>query len=517
MSIYGEHPLAARFAGLCKEASDWFFSFEGAAVPDIRKDLMCGWKPGTYYPSNFDSEGASWEGLNYMDEVLLNSIRFAESYRRQTGEEILPLETMKKVAEFILNGSFRQGDRMRAVNFGDSRAGAATIPGVTAYLARRLKHPGMQWFLHNCQNNFNENAIFKYETIPVFDFLWYDPDISPCEPEKVQTMKIYPGMGCAVMRNGWGHESSMLAFRCGSTGGHAHPDAGSFVLYSRDKMLLIDSGCCGYEMPEQSEYYQTTRAHNTILVGDEGQIKRLDGKLVDEISQPELSFVLGDAAAPYEGRLSQFLRGVLFVGREYYVIIDWLNKQTDKPYQWLLHYDGEMIRKTKGYFIKNERANLLVKIIEPSEYNMKIRQGYKTYNEDLTTSKSTEEKQKELESGDYMEITPVHNMNQQKFLTILYPFGKNGNAPKIEKMEAENWVGIRVDRNHEVDIIGLNMDVMKDGGGLTGIKADAELFCITFNKYGIPIRAFMKTGTYLKYEGNLLASSPEPATIAVEV
>ncbi|NJD04787.1 MAG: hypothetical protein FIA99_19795 [Ruminiclostridium sp.] len=518
MAIYGEHPLTERFARLCREASDWFFRFEGASVPDMPLELLtAGDVPGVYYPPNFDSRGGYWEGLNYMDSVLINSFFFSEAHRRQTGEEILPMELMGKVADLILNGSFRMGDRMRAANFSDCRAGFATSPVVTAYLARRLQHPGMQWFLQNCRNNFNEASLFSYYENPVYVFMWYDPGLSSREPEGGPLMKVYPDMGWAVMRNGWGHENSMMVLKCGATAGHSHADAGSFVLYTRDELLLIDSGCCGYEMPEQNEYYHTTRAHNTVLVGDEGQIKRLEGKLVEEAGVPGLSFVLGDAAPPYEGRLSKFLRGVLFVGGEYYVVADWLEKQNDKPFKWLLHYDGEMTQSSEGCFIKKTKANLLVKVIEPSEYQITVRQGYKTYHEDLAIIKSTEDKQKELEKGEYLEIIPACNTSGQNFLTILYPFGENGNVPKIEKIATENWTGVRVDRNHEVDLIGLSQDGIKDGTGLNGVETDAKLFCITLNKCGTPVRALMQSGTYMKFDGRLLVSSPEQATIAVLV
>ncbi|MBI2915054.1 MAG: hypothetical protein HYY08_03900 [Firmicutes bacterium] len=40
MSLYGEHPLTGRFSRLLREASDWFFRFEGAAVPDLPEELL---------------------------------------------------------------------------------------------------------------------------------------------------------------------------------------------------------------------------------------------------------------------------------------------------------------------------------------------------------------------------------------------------------------------------------------------------------------------------------------------
>ncbi|MBI2915028.1 MAG: heparinase II/III-family protein [Firmicutes bacterium] len=516
MALYGEHPLAERFGRLCKEASDWFFRFEGASVPDMPEELLiAGDVPGMYYPPNFDSEGGYCEGLGYMDGVLINSFHFGEAYRRQTGEESLPMGLMGKVAEFILDGSFRMGDRMRAANFGDCREGWATIPIVTAYLARKLRHPGLQWFLHSCQNNFNEASLVRYFEIPSFTFLWYDPTLRPEEPKETRPVKVYPGVSWAVMRSGWGHDDSMLVLKCGATAGHAHADAGSLVLYSRDELLLIDSGVCGYEMPEYQDYYHTTRAHNTVLVGGEGQVKRLAGKIVEEAGVPGLGFVLGDATAPYEGRLGRFLRGVLFIGGTYYVVADWLRKQGDEPFQWLLHYDGEMTEEDEGFHIRKGKANLLVKVIEPAECHVAVRHGYKSYHEDFSVVKSTKEKQKELPHGDYLEITPARKLRRQNYLTVLYPFPEGSIQPRIEKLDRGGWTGLRVHRDREVDLVGLRRAGARKGTALEGVETDAALFCVTWDEEGKPLRALMRAGTYLKLDGKLIASSPAPGTVGV--
>ncbi|MFH1008294.1 MAG: heparinase II/III-family protein, partial [Candidatus Latescibacterota bacterium] len=517
MALYGEHPLTARFAQLCREGSDVFFRFEGASVPEMPQELLTGDTAGTYYPPNFDSEGGYWEGLNYMDGVLINSFLFSEAYRRQTGVEILPMEQIRKVADLILLGSFRTGDRMRAANFDDCRAGFATGPVVTAYLAKRLRHSGLQWFLRSCQKNFGEASLFRFFEAPAFTFLWYDPAVPAREPEDAPPLKVYPGMSWAIMRNGWGPADSMLVLKCGATAGHAHPDAGSFVLYSHDELLATDSGCCGYEMPEQNGYYQTTRAHNTMLVGGEGQIKRLPGRIVEEIAVPGLAFVLGDASAPYEGRLSQFLRGILYVGSEYYVVADWLRKATDGPFGWLLHYDGELTRKDEGYLIRKGNANLLVKMIEPAKHLLTIGKGYKTYHEDLNVVKSTGDKQQELEPGDYLEITPARNTKRQNYLAVLCPFGPDKALPTLEEMGGKGWIGVRVDREHENDLIGLRRFGARKDASLEEVETDAALFCVTRDHAGTPVRAFMRAGTYLKVGGKLLLSAPKAATLALEL
>lgn len=91
---------------------------------------------------------------------------------------------MRKAADFILNGSFREGDQMRAVDFGDVRAGSATNPMVTAYLARTLIHPGMQGSPHSSQGNSEDAPLFRASGLPVFTFLRYDPELRSEEPRR---------------------------------------------------------------------------------------------------------------------------------------------------------------------------------------------------------------------------------------------------------------------------------------------------------------------------------------------
>lgn len=513
MALWGEHPLVERHARLCREGSDAFFRFAGASVPDLPRELLLD-EPGTYYPPNFDAAGGYWEGLNYVDGVLINSFLFGEAHRRQTGEEILPLELMAGVAAFILNGSFRLGDRMRAANFDDCRAGFATSPLVTAYLARRLRHGGLQWFLRHCRGNYHDASLFAFYESPPFTFLWYDPSVEARQPEGAASVTVYPGASWAVMRSGWGPDDCMLAFKCGATSGHAHPDAGSFVLNAREELLLVDSGCCGYEMPEQNAYYQTTRAHSTVLVGGLGQTKRLAGRLAEATGVPGLGFALGDAAAPYEGRLTQFLRGVLFVGNEYYVIADWLARRTDAPFQWLLHYDGERSSEGCTTVIRKGRAAVLVQIVEPEAYHVEVGQGYLTYHEDLSAVKTTAAKQQELERGEYLAVVPRNGRRRQAYLVVLYPFAAAGPRPRVTVVGSRGWRGVRVDRGTEVDVIGLRRTGAPRGSSLEGVQTDGRLFCLTRDRSGRPLRAFVRQGTYLRAGQVVLGPFDRPTTTA---
>jgi len=127
--------------------------------------------------------------------------------------------------------------------------------------------------------------------------------------------------------------------------------------------------------------------------------------------------------------------------------------------------------------------------------------------------KSTEEKQQEMERGDYLEITPAQSKQQQNFLTVLYPFAATGSLPEIKEIKSKGWTVIRVNRGDEMDVVALRRIGARKAIALEEIETDARLFCVTRDREGKPKRVFMQVGTYLKVDGDLLASSPRPDTV----
>ena len=85
-----------------------------------------------------------------------------------------------------------------------------------------------------------------------------------------------PRAGYAIQRSGWGPFDYHLVFDFGglgmSTGGHAHADALSVVLFGQGQELLTDPGTFVYNgAPEWRSYFRSTRAHNTITVDGRDQ------------------------------------------------------------------------------------------------------------------------------------------------------------------------------------------------------------------------------------------------------
>lgn len=53
--------------------------------------------------------------------------------------------------------------------------------------------------------------------------------------------------------------------------GHSHADALSFVLYNKDKPLIVEAGTSTYQIGEKRNYERSTAAHNTVVVRNTNQ------------------------------------------------------------------------------------------------------------------------------------------------------------------------------------------------------------------------------------------------------
>jgi hypothetical protein len=93
-------------------------------------------------------------------------------------------------------------------------------------------------------------------------------------------------------------------------------------------------------MPHHAEWTRRTKANNCILVDGAGQLVR-DDKAAGRISafrhQKALTYVCGDAAAAYGGKLTRFLRHVLYLRPGVFAVLDDLAAPQPARFDWLLH------------------------------------------------------------------------------------------------------------------------------------------------------------------------------------
>ncbi|MBI4979037.1 MAG: heparinase II/III family protein [Spirochaetes bacterium] len=150
--------------------------------------------------------------------------------------------------------------------------------------------------------------------------------------------------------------------------GHAHPDAGSFILFSRGVFLANDTGYC---VPQ-------SRWHNTITVDGKGQgnegkpfgcfndipYERLNKTRMTNVwlgsSVAASTAVFHDGYSPDAG-LKQMHRHLIMVDGRFLAILDDIRSEKAHTYDWYLHTDREVISTGNDRWkMENGNARLMI-------------------------------------------------------------------------------------------------------------------------------------------------------------
>ncbi|HZL28371.1 MAG TPA: heparinase II/III family protein [Acidobacteriaceae bacterium] len=213
--------------------------------------------------------GSYHESMDYMRITYVPMAMLAELQRTTTGvDPALRFGIYRSVADTYLYKLLPDGT--------PSREGDNEYPilddrdtAVLGYAVNRFKNPYAAWLLRDSGFAVREWAL------PVLDFLWNDPDVSPrnpslTKPEELAHHRHFTGVDQVVFRNGWEPNATRIEFDCGPyLAKHQHLDRGHFTIYHRG-YLAIDSGAdyTESESPHYLNYYRRTVAHNTMLIFD---------------------------------------------------------------------------------------------------------------------------------------------------------------------------------------------------------------------------------------------------------
>ncbi len=160
----------------------------------------------------------------------------------------------------------------------------------------------------------------------------------------------FPVVGWAIMHSSMTDKLRTSVFFKSSPFGsinHSHADQNSFIMYSKGKVLAMDSGVYDYyNSPHWRTYYKQTKAHNAITFdGGQGQSlgvtglgdRHASGKLTKFLQSPAFDITSGDATAAYAGKLTQAKRTLVFIRPSTLVTVDQLASSTPRKYEYNLH------------------------------------------------------------------------------------------------------------------------------------------------------------------------------------
>jgi len=214
-------------------------------------------------------EGSYHESMDYMRITWASLTLLSELQRTTTGvDPAHQYSVFRNIGNTYLykllpDGTpSREGDNEYPIL--DSRD-----TSVLGYAVNRFKDPYSAWLLR-------KSSFFpKQWTLPVLEFLWDDPEVTPCDPSLASESELahqhyFSGVGHLVMRSGWKPDSTWIEFDCGPyLAKHQHLDQNQITIY-HNGYLAIDSGAdyTDSESPHYLNYYRRTVAHNSVLVYD---------------------------------------------------------------------------------------------------------------------------------------------------------------------------------------------------------------------------------------------------------
>lgn len=367
--------------------------------------------------ATYSQDGYFYESMEYWIFSMPWIIHYMDAHHHATGEDLYQTTpglklSHKYIAHITLPGgefNFDYGD-IYAGNVTRSRQGNdynreringkfRTNYNILYNLATRYNNGEAQgvaeWVKSKGQVNAEE----------FWTFIWYNPTIKTVSINQQQKWHFFADHDVLFWRSGWDDKATAFSFKSGPpeghhtnenvknfpdwrlSSGHAHPDAGSFIIWSNGKYLTGDSGYAGVPMTEH---------HNTLVFAGIGQNREGKGHDVfagipyDRLNQIKITDVqmsankvsataLVTSAYEPEVGVKKFIRRFEFTAPNSFIIED--EVETEKPniITSYLHADNLIKQLSSNKFeFEPNKTSLLVELIAPKQVETKIEKNILT-------------------------------------------------------------------------------------------------------------------------------------------
>jgi hypothetical protein len=145
----------------------------------------------------------------------------------------------------------------------------------------------------------------------------------------------FPVLGICLLRSTNG---AMMSFDYGPFLGHGQRDKMGITLYANRKLWLADYGTPGYGA-SILPWYQSTFAHNTIVVDGKSQAPTKENKVQLWLGGADLEAAASETTEAYPG--VAHTRTVVRIG-DYFVVADRLKSEAEHSFDLYLHSEGKL-------------------------------------------------------------------------------------------------------------------------------------------------------------------------------
>ena len=367
--------------------------------------------------ATYSGDGYFYEGMEYWIFSTPWLVHYMDAHFHATGENLYETTPGFKLAHKYVAHATLPGGEFN-FDFGDIYAGNITRSrkgddyererlggkfrtnyNILYNLAARYGNPEAQgvadWLKSKGQVNAEE----------FWTFIWYDASVKPAAIDKQEKWHYFADHEVVYWRSSWNDDATAFAFKAGPpeghaateklklfpdwrlSSGHAHPDAGSFIIWSNGKYLTGDSGYAGVPLTEH---------HNTLVFGGRGQAKEGKGHdafaevSYDRLNQIRLRDVqmsarkvslVADLTAAYEPEVGvlEFTRKFEFTAPDGFVVSDAVKLEKPQIVTSFLHADNKIVQNGKNIFeFEPDGTSLLTEILAPKTFETKIEENILT-------------------------------------------------------------------------------------------------------------------------------------------
>jgi hypothetical protein len=296
----------------------------------------------TFYPHWAGRDGGWAEGTPYGLWYNTFYIPAFESLRKLAGYNLWQRPFFNNVRYFFFYCTANHGE-IRP--FGDSAEKGG--PGVNrgsgyadlmAFHAHRYQDPYIGWWVKQIPGYTSGGS-------GVLSLL-HEDELPSKAPTDLPNSSAFRSVGWAGLHSNISdpRNDTCLIFKSSPYGSvsHSHADQNTFAIMKGGAALAIPSGYYGpsYGKPHHAQWTRSTKANNCILVNSQGQKIRsaaANGAIVDFKDTPGYSYVAGDATPAYEGKLTKWIRRILFLRPGLFLLLDEIEAPARSQYQWMLH------------------------------------------------------------------------------------------------------------------------------------------------------------------------------------
>lgn len=365
----------------------------------------------------YSQDGYFYESMEYWIFSMPWIIHYLDAHKQATGENLyLTTPGLKLSHKYIAHINLPGGEFN--FDFGDIYAGPVTRARQgDDYKRERINgkfrtNYNILFNLANQYGNGEAQGVANWvkskgqvNAEEIWTFIWHNDKIKSVPIEKQPLWHYFPDHELVFWRNSWNDSATAFAFKNGPpeghganetsknfpewrlSSGHAHPDSGSFIIWSNGKYLTGDSGYAGVPLTEH---------HNTLTFDGIGQHREGKGhdvfvgipyeqlnkiRFVDVKMNAKGVSVIADVTSAYEPEagVKKFIRKFEFTAPNKFVITDEVETTSPKIITSFLHSDNVINQLSANRFVfEPNGANLLTEIVAPTMFEAKIEKNILT-------------------------------------------------------------------------------------------------------------------------------------------